>query len=34
MGDFEGDGNGEERGGKVHDVCPVPDCDCPCADEM
>lgn len=30
----EGDENGQERGGKAHNVCPVPDCDCPCADEM
>jgi hypothetical protein len=31
---FEGDENDQERGGKAHSVCPVPDCDCPCADEM
>lgn len=33
-GNREGDGNGQERGGKAHSVCPVPDCDCPCASEM
>lgn len=32
--DCEGDGNGRRRGGKVHEICPVPDCDCTCASEM
>ena len=30
----ERDENGQERGGRTHDVCPVPDCDCVCASEM
>ena len=32
--DCEGDGDGQERGGRAHDVCAVPDCDCHCANEV
>ena len=32
--DCEGDGDGQERGGKAHDICAVPDCDCHCGNEM
>ena len=32
--DCEGDGDGRERGGRAHEVCAVPDCDCHCANEM